>query len=430
MRTAEIPLILLLPIACGGSDHVRKPGSCDGPCPASKVDHVVVIIQENHTFDNYFATYCTAAPGSAPTCTTGAACCEAGPGSDPSGAAPMVLDDALNAAYDPNHTQACELPEADGGLMDKYVTGVAGCSDPRNFAYAGAAVQPYRDLAMQGALADRYFQPVSGQSSSNDMYFAAAKFVFLDDNDKPDGIGSNCSLNPTPVSLTGTTLGDILDTANVTWTFYAAGYDAVVAGAKTGGCGMPAPACPAGIPIYPCVFDPSDIPFDYYQQFTDNPRVLRDLTKLQTDLDDLTLPQVVFVKAFGYQSEHPGADDTISDGTAFVQQIQDQLSASQYAPDTLLLVTWDEGGGYFDHIAPPGSGADGQPYGTRVPLIAVGPMVAPNTISHVQMEHSSIVAFVEWNWLGMKVGQLDARDAVVNNIGSMLDPTKTGVTVP
>ncbi len=124
--------------ACAPS--TRAPGSCDGPCPAAKkIDHLVIVVQENHTFDNYFAKYCTAAPGSSPTCTQGAACCEAGPGSDPSGAAPIALDDAANAAYDPNHTQGCELSEIDGGMMDRYVTGVTGCSDPRNFAYARLA---------------------------------------------------------------------------------------------------------------------------------------------------------------------------------------------------------------------------------------------------------------------------------------------------
>nr|HEX4312573.1 alkaline phosphatase family protein [Kofleriaceae bacterium] len=428
MRTIAAALLAAL-VACGGSDaKTRKPGACDGPCPVSKIDHVIVVVQENHTFDNYFGTYCTAPTGTAPTCTSGPACCEAGPGSDPTGALPIVLDDAANAAYDPNHTQGCELPEADSGAMDKYVSGVNGCSDPRNFAYAGAAAQPYRDLAGSGALADRYFQPVSGQSSSNDMYLATAQFEFLDDTDKPEGVGTACSLNDHAVSLTGTTLGDVLDGSGVSWAFYAEGYDQVAA--AKGGCGTPDAACPPQIPLYPCVFDPADIPFDYYSQFTDDPKVLRDFSQFQKDLDGLTLPQVVFVKALGFRTEHPGTGVTISDGTAFVTALEDAVAASQYAPDTLVLVTWDEGGGYFDHVAPPGLGSDGQPYGTRIPLLANGPFVAPGTISHTQMEHSSIVTFVEWNWTNMQTGQLGGRDGKVANLGSMLDSTTTGVTVP
>src|SRR5256885_6120280 len=127
---------LLVLTALAACKPVRKAGSCDGPCPASKIDHLVVIVQENHTFDNYFGRYCAAAPGSAPACTQGPSCCEAGPDRDPSGASPIVLDDGMNGAHDPDHTQACELAEANGGAMDRYVTGAGECSNPANFAYA------------------------------------------------------------------------------------------------------------------------------------------------------------------------------------------------------------------------------------------------------------------------------------------------------
>ena len=104
---------------------------------------------------------------------------------------------------------------------------------------------------------------------------------------------------------------------------------------------------------------------------------------------------------------------------------------SCYANNTLILVTWDEGGGFFDHVAPPATSAvDNQPYGTRIPLIAIGTFANANMVSHVEMEHSSIVKFLEFLYLGQTTGQLGARDAVVNNIGSLLDATKTGITIP
>jgi phospholipase C len=62
-------------------------------------------------------------------------------------------------------------------------------------------------------------------------------------------------------------------------------------------------------------------------------------------------------------------------------------------------------------------------------MLAMGPFARTNYVSHVTMEHSSIVKFIEWNWLG-GTGQLGARDAVVNNLGSLLDPARTGVVVP
>jgi phospholipase C len=130
------------------------------------------------------------------------------------------------------------------------------------------------------------------------------------------------------------------------------------------------------------------------------------------------------VKAIGYETEHPGVADLISTGVAFVTQTISAIEASPYASSTLVLLTYDEGGGYFDHVSPPPTSAiDHQPYGTRIPLIATGPFARAGAISHTVMEHSSLVKFIEYNWLGGKTGQLGGRDTVVANIGSMLDPS-------
>ena len=420
-------LVALLVAACGG----REPGSCDGPCPVSKIRHLVILMQENHTFDNYFGRYCTAPTGSAPACTDGPNCCEAGPDRDPSGAAPVILDDESNAAYDPNHTRACEVAETNGGLMDRYVIGTP-CSNPRNFAYADPAViAPYTDMAAAGAIADRYFQPLAGQSAANDMYYVRAQWVFNDNEFRPDAVGKECSIIPTGATFVGPTVGDLLDDAGVSWAFYIEGYQATKDAVKaTGLCPRAPTDCPFGLGIYPCVYDPSDIPIAYYENHRDNPRVMRDYAKLAADLDDETLPQVVFVRGLGYHTEHPGVYDTITDGTKFVQRVVTAIDGSSYAADTLVLVTWDEGGGYFDHVAPPGLGSDNQPYGTRLPLIAVGPFARVNAVSHVVMEHSSIAKFIEWNWLATQTGQLAGRDVTIANLGSLLDPAATVEAVP
>jgi phospholipase C len=139
---------------------------------------------------------------------------------------------------------------------------------------------------------------------------------------------------------------------------------------------------------------------------------------------------VVFVRGPGWRSEHPGLLDTISDGISFVGETLGLITKSDYAPDTLILLTWDEGGGFYDHVAPPPPGSDGQPYGTRVPMLAIGPMARRNFVSHVTMEHSSVLRLIEWNWLGRKTGQLDGRDRDVANMGSLLDPAATGTMIP
>src|SRR5580658_10131750 len=77
-----------------GSSLPAEDDTCAGPCPTSLVKHVVIVIQENHTFDDHFGRWCTAPAGSNPTCTSGPACCEAIPSADPRGTALGVLDDA------------------------------------------------------------------------------------------------------------------------------------------------------------------------------------------------------------------------------------------------------------------------------------------------------------------------------------------------
>jgi phospholipase C len=399
--------------------------TCASP-GATGIAHVVIIVQENHTFDTYFGNWCTAATGSNPTCTAGPSCCEAAPATDPTGAMPVALDDTQNAAYDPNHTQACELAEMDMGKMDAYVTG-STCAKVGNFAIAPvASSKPYQDLATQYAIADRYFQPIAGQSSSNDMYLAVAKEVFIDNAYEPVATGSSCEFTATMPSMMGQkTIADLLTTAGKTVGWYGEGYDHVKMG-----CNAPAD-CPLDLPLYPCLYDPADVPFLYYDQFATSTTFVRDYTQLATDLAANTLPDVSYVKALGYHSEHPGYGDTISAGTTFVTGVIQAINDSCYKDDTLILLTWDEGGGFFDHIAPPPtSTVDNQPYGTRIPLLAIGRFAKKGAVSHVTMEHSSIVKFLEWNYLAGKTGQLQARDATVNNIGSLLDPAETGVTIP
>jgi phospholipase C len=449
MRFHYALIAALLPVACsssssspatpgpdggGGGTDAADAGTTEGggqeaggPATQSKIEHLVIIVQENHTFDTYFGKYCTAATGSNPTCTTGPSCCEAAPATDPSGATPVVLDDDANSGHDPIHEQACELQELNGGKMDQFAKGPP-CSDPRNVAYADPAfLKTYTDLAAAGALADRYFQPIAGQSSSNDMYLARANFVFTDNEFSPSSVGSSCKLGAQTQSYSDQTIADLLVAKGVPWAWYAEGYKAMVDGKGT--CPQPPPECKLGIQTYPCIYDPGDVPFQYYASLRDNPTYMKDYAQLGDDLKG-SLASVVYVKGYGFHSEHPGYGTTITAGTLFVKGVIDAINGSSYAPKTLILLTYDEGGGFFDHVRPPPAAvADGKPYGTRVPMIAIGPFAKKNAISHVVMEHSSVVKFIEWNWLG-GTGQLGMRDKEVNNMGSLLDPAATGTAVP
>jgi phospholipase C len=412
---------------------------CSGPCPQSAVKYLVVIVQENHTFDNHFGRYCTAATGSNPTCNTGPACCEAGPAMDPSGASPKVLNDSTNGSWDPFHTRIAETEEMDDGGMDHYVTGGGIFSNANNFSYADPTIiQPYWTLAGKYAIADRYFQSVIGASSANDMYLARSAWEFDDNDDGPaNAIGITCNTYPMYSSYTHASLGDLLVHAGVPWTFFAAGYDAMKTAVAAGSCPTPPADCPAAVNTYPCTYDPGDDPFLHYPTLEDIPQFMADLDAFTADLSSGTLPAVSYIKGPGYKTEHPGTGDTLTAGVTFTTGLVNQILSSQYGGSVLILILWDESGGYFDHISPPAPNtADGQPYGPRLPVLAIGPFVKTNYVSHVFMEHSSVLKFVEWNWLG-STGQLSGdagtpitRDTNANNIGDLLDPTKTGVAVP
>ena len=414
---------------------------------------MVLIVEENHTFDAYFGKYCKAEAGTSPTCKQGPTCCEAAPATEPHGASPIALDDNSNFATDRDHARVCEVQEVDAGKMDEYVTGATGsdtclgsgpsCSSQNNFALADqTTVGPYWLLADGNALADRYFQPTIGGTASNNMYFAIAHYQFANNDYLPNSIGTpygclqGTCLTGMPVTYQGRkTIADLLLDAGKTFTIYADGYDDAKAAAPS--CESVPSDCTYSEILHPiaaqaCKFDASDIPFNYYERFAGGSNT-KDFTELAMDLQNGMLPNFAYVKAREFHNEHPNVS-TISDGVQFVTSAIALIGSSSYADSTLVLLTWDEGGGFFDHVAPPPSvdtDDQGMPveHGTRIPFLAIGPFAQKGTVSHTQMDHASVVRFLEYNFLG-PVGQLGYADAKVNNLGSLLDKTKTGITIP
>ncbi len=244
----------------------------------------------------------------------------------------------------------------------------------------------------------------------------------------PAGSAPTCAPTTPRKIYTGvTTIADLLLAHGNSFADYAQGYAAMKAAFL---CPAAPADCPLHLPTTPCDYDPSDVPFEYYAQFRDDEATMKDYDDFAADVTAHRLPDVAFIKHLGYRNEHPGYGTIISQGVDQVAQTVATITASPYAADTLILLTWDEGGGFFDHITPPPANpVDDQPYGTRVPLLALGRFARHGAVSHVVLEHSSVVKFLEWNFLGA-TGQLGARDTNVNNLGSLLDPATTGVPVP
>jgi phospholipase C len=198
----------------------------------------------------------------------------------------------------------------------------------------------------------------------------------------------------------------------------------------------------------PNYYDPTDTFHQFYPTAKDVPSHNKDFDtytgpisnnayipqgQFNADVDAGTLPAVSFIKFLGVFTEHPS--NSIPNGEARVDAVLQKILASPtYSQKTLVLLTWDEYGGFADHMGRlPYSSADGHDTGRRTTLMALGHFARPNYVSHVNRDHSSILRFLEWNFIGpTQVGALQTRDANpdgwTNNIGDML--VNTLVTVP
>ena len=173
-------------------------------------------------------------------------------------------------------------------------------------------------------------------------------------------------------------IGDRLDAKGVSWKWYAGGYDDALAG-------RPDPK-----------FQFHHQSLAYFQNLapgTPGQRAhLKDLKDLYADIERGSLPQVSFYKPIGQLNLHPGYAN-ITDGDAHLGELVERLQRSPLYADMLIIVTYDENGGYWDHVPPPVRDRWGP--GTRIPLIAVGPTVKRGFVDHTTYDFGSILKTIE-----------------------------------
>jgi phospholipase C len=375
--------------------HSLLPGAPQ-PTTSPLMKRLVIVFQRGRSFDAFFGRYCQAQPGSGPTCEVGAGCCEAVPGTIQGGVGFRPLD-AQDDGYVPNESFDCMVEKMDGGAMDRFAgSTLADCGDPRDFACAGAGtdagpIATYQQLAGVGTLADRYFPSIAPGLGA-----AAANAVIV-------------ATSLPGMSLAGqngrNTITELLALAHVPWALY-----------------FTDPTKDTMTYTEPIYFDGRWSHFRYVDE-------------LVHDIAMQELPQISVVIPTDGADGEPGLPLSLASGAALVGDITTAVAQSGYASETLVVVAYLSSGGFFDHVAPPApppSSVESQmiPYGPRAPFLALGPFARPNAVSHAQLEPSSLTAFMEWNWLGGRTGQLGGRDRFVNNLGSMLDPATTGVHVP
>ena len=211
-----------------------------------------------------------------------------------------------------------------------------------------------------------------------------------------DPRGSKAAGEPVPPQ-TSKTIGDTLSAKGVSWVWYAGGWNAALADGQR-------PASVKRDVIYARganspIFQPHHQPFNYHARFApgtaDRARHLKDDEDFLRDIAAGTLPAVSFYKPAGRDNQHPSYTD-VKSGDEHMADVLTKLRASPQWSDMLVVLTYDENGGYWDHVPPPSGPGWGDRFGpgTRIPAILIGPTVKRGFVDHTPYETGSILKFV------------------------------------
>ena len=430
---------LVLALVVGGAlaaCALSGPPSLDGT--RAPIDHIIVLFLENRSFDHLFGTY----PGADGLANyQGRQADRAGrtyatlpaplgrdgkpdprfPADLPNAPFAMLrfvgpLEQTNNPVHRFYHMQRQYAPGADGVPMGRWVA--EGTSGGGTMGYYDRAASPVQwRLADEFVLLDRYFQSIHGGSFANHYFLVTAAMAHVgDDPDyraqlasdggvvkdgevSPDGYVVNNLDPPYPPQrvksimkrpLTETTIGDRLDAANVSWRWYAAGW---AGGAEAVAKGLV----------------PHHNPFQYMKRIMDSPdgrAKIQDASEFERALSSGTLPAVAFVKPHWADNAHANWS-TVGAGDRFIGRMVEAVMASRYWPKAAIVITYDEGGGWFDHVLPPTVDRFG--LGTRVPTLIVSPYARRGVIGHGQYDHASILKFIEWRWNLAPLTERDRR---------------------
>jgi phospholipase C len=310
------------------------------------VKHVIVACQENRTFDTYFGYYAGAQASG-----YGVPSGYTQPDGNGGTVAPYHLRSQLT--QDPTHDWQHIHGEWDGGQMDGFYTTdgkiALGYYDASDLGY-------YYALADAFTLYGNYFCSVLGPTYPNRLYLCSGTS------------GGNTGNNIAGGSLTWPTVVDLLDAYGITWKCY-----------NIGGLGG-SPSAPGG-----------DNALVLFKRWQHDRRLYATEADYRRDLRRGTLPQVSFIIPGAVVSEHAPAP--IGLGQQTMARVITALISSSAWPRAALVLTYDEGGGFFDHVSPPQFDAYGA--GMRVPMVVVSPYARRGYISGAQCEHSSVLKFVE-----------------------------------
>jgi len=419
LSTVVLGVLFLALSGCGGTGTgyngvPSSPPPAGGGAARSGIQHLIIVVMQNASFDHLFSTY-SGANGIDPSAPSYRQV-------DSSGATvqPSLLADLSPA--DLNHTRSSYLAAYNSGTMDKYAatngptsmdyydnTSIGTTADGQQFG-----VDTLWNYAQQYAIADNFFAAAMASEPSNMLYMTAGDtgtgadpygYPQLDACtaglfQKNQGSGANV----TP-PLTFTNVGDQLSARNISWGFYQEFFS----NEQNGTCTH---------------YVPQENPFQYFQTTANSANVQTfTMAGFNTMLSSGTLPSVMWVQPSPSHSMHPG-QGSIADSIEWLDSFVQAVKSSNLWGSTAVMVVWDESGGWYDHVAPPQlSGTLG--LGARVPVIMISPFAKTGYVSSQQMDFVSILRFIQWNWaLGTLNGPAQAaREAQSGNICDLLAST-------
>jgi phospholipase C len=369
---------------------------------APKIQHVIIVIQENRSFDNLFATY----PGA-----DGAT-----QGLNWNGKIVQLKKRPLVSQLDLNNSHLAWVTDFDSGKMDGF--GLVWVNEHRctcAYQYVDPTqIQPYWNMAQNYVLGDHMFQTQgSGSFTAHQDLIRGDTAINNNESlvdfpsagtwgcDAPKGTTTTLltkagkylpDKGPFPC-LSYATIRDLLDAKGVSWKYYTPAVNVL------GG-------------NYWNAFDAVDA-VRYGPEWSTN--VSMPETNIFSDISAGALANVTWIVPDAQNSDHPtfGRKDT---GPSWVAQIVNAVGNSPYWNDTAIVVTWDDWGGWYDHEPPPQLDYNG--LGFRVPLLVVSPYAKAGYVSHTQYEFGSILKFIENNW---SLGSLGTTDKRANSIANVFD---------
>lgn len=488
---------------------------------ATPIKHLVVIFNENVSFDHYFGTYPKATnpqgepPFHARSETPGVNGFTDGlfnsnpnflnkAGNGTGAVNPFRLDRSEAATADQDHDYTPEQQAFHGGLMDSFpaYTGTPGPPPSSSTETTTGLVMGYYDGNTVTALwnyAQRYamndnsygtnFGPstpgavnlVSGQTNGVVDEVNASGDIVEDGQggwtliSDADPVGDKCSTTTgAVVAMSGQNIGDLLNAKGISWGFFEGGFNLSETNPNgTTGCSRSHTSAVTNTSKVDYI--PHHQPFQYYSS-TANPQHLRptsvsmigesDQANHQYDLSDFYaavksghFPAVSFLKAPGYQDAHAGYSDPL-DEQDFVVSVINFLEKRPEWRSTAVVIAYDDSDGWYDHqmgpivnqsataddaLNAPGqcgssantvlagvtaSQAQGRcGYGPRLPLLVISPYAKRNFVDHTVTDQSSILRFIEDNWLGGEriTGSFDAIAGPLNNMFDFKGPFNGGI---